>query len=30
MLDRFGELESGRAWILDSVGDRKVLVFRYP
>lgn len=30
MLARFGDLESGRAWILDSVGDREVLVCRSP
>lgn len=29
-LDRFGELESGKAWVLDRVGDREVLVFGYP
>lgn len=30
MLARFEELESGRALILDSVGDREVLVCRSP
>lgn len=29
-LERFGELESGRAWVWGRVGDREVLVFRYP